>query len=97
MIRYFLRHPTAANLLMLALLVFGLLSLPDIKRETFPEFSPLFISASIIYPGATPEEVEESLCLRMEDAVDGLNDIEEVRCQAVEGSASLIFEAGRSG
>ena len=92
MIRYFLRHPTAANLLMLALLVFGVMSLPDIKRETFPEFSAPYISATIVYPGATPEEVEESLCLRMEDAVDGLNDIEEVRCQAVEGSANLVLK-----
>ncbi|MGI9277680.1 MAG: efflux RND transporter permease subunit [Endozoicomonas sp.] len=92
MIRYFLRHPTAANLLMMALLLAGLLALPDIKRETFPEFSPLFLSASIVYPGATPEEVEESLCLRMEDAVDGLNNIEEVRCQAVEGSATLMLK-----
>ena len=92
MIRYFLRHPTAANLLMMALLLAGFLALPEIKRETFPEFSPPFISASIVYPGATPEEVEESLCLRMEDAVDGLNDIEEVRCQAVEGYASLLLK-----
>lgn len=92
MIRYFLRHPTAANLLMIALLLAGLLALPSIKRETFPEFSPLYIYASIVYPGSTPEEVEESLCLRMEDAIDGLNDIEEVRCQAVEGSASLMLK-----
>ena len=92
MIRYFIRHPTAANLLMLALLLAGMMALPGIKRETFPEFSPQYILASIVYPGSTPEEVEESLCLRMEDAVDGLNDIEEVRCQAVEGSASLTLK-----
>ncbi len=51
MIRYFSRHPTAANLLMLALLIFGLVSLPQIKRETFPEFSPPYIIASVVYPG----------------------------------------------
>ena len=92
MIRYFLRHPTAANLLMMALLLAGLLALPGIKRETFPEFSPLYISGSVAYPGSTPEEVEESLCLRMEDAIDGLNNIAEISCQAVEGSASLTLK-----
>ncbi len=89
MIRYFLKHPTAANLLMAALLIAGFLSLPEIKRETFPEFSPSYISATVAYPGATPEEVEESLCLRMEDAIDGLSQIEEAKCQALEGSANL--------
>ncbi|MCW8330328.1 efflux RND transporter permease subunit [Photobacterium sp. SDRW27] len=92
MIRYFSRHPTAANLLMLTLLIFGLVSLPQIKRETFPEFSPPYIIASVVYPGASPQEVEESICMRMEDAVDGLANIEETRCEAVEGSASLVLK-----
>ena len=92
MIRYFIRHPTAANLLMLALLLAGMLTLPDIKRETFPEFTAKYISATVVYPGATPEEVEESICMRMEDAVDGLNNIEEARCSAVEGAGTMILK-----
>ena len=51
MIRYFSRHPTAANLMMLALIILGLVSLPKIKRETFPEFAPPYIIASVVYPG----------------------------------------------
>ncbi|MGF1888899.1 efflux RND transporter permease subunit [Photobacterium profundum] len=96
MIRYFSRHPTAANLLMLALLLLGLVALPQIKRETFPEFSPAYIIASVIYPGASPQEVEESICMRMEDAVDGLSNIVETRCEAVEGSASLVLKLTNS-
>ncbi|MGF1870861.1 efflux RND transporter permease subunit [Photobacterium indicum] len=96
MIRYFSRHPTAANLLMLALLLLGLVALPQIKRETFPEFSPAYIIASVIYPGASPQEVEESICMRMEDAVDGLSNILETRCEAVEGSASLVLKLTNS-
>ncbi|CCN45133.1 putative Acriflavin resistance protein [Vibrio nigripulchritudo MADA3029] len=92
MIRFFARHPTAANLLMLALLIIGLTSLPKLKRETFPEFSPPYIMAGVVYPGASPQEVEESLCVRMEDAVDGLANIEENRCEAIEGSARLILK-----
>lgn len=92
MIAFFTRHPTAANLLMISLLVLGLVSLPDIKRETFPEFTPMYVVASIVYPGASPQEVEESLCVRMEDAVDGLADIIEKRCEALEGSAKLTLK-----
>ncbi|MCG9664268.1 Toluene efflux pump membrane transporter TtgB [Vibrio mediterranei] len=92
MIRFFSKHPTAANLLMLALLILGISSLSTIKRETFPEFDPPYIMAAITYPGASPQEVEESLCVRMEDAVDGLSNIEETKCEAIEGSARLTLK-----
>ncbi|MGR5252698.1 efflux RND transporter permease subunit [Vibrio astriarenae] len=92
MIRFFAKHPTAANLLMLGLLVLGISSLSNIKRETFPEFSPPYILAGVVYPGASPQEVEESICVRMEDAVDGLANIKETRCEAIEGSARLVLK-----
>ena len=92
MIRFFSRHPTAANLMMLTLFIIGLTALPTIKRETFPEFDPSYITASVVYPGASPQEVEESICVRMEDAIDGLSNIEETRCEAVEGSARLVLK-----
>ncbi|QYJ97424.1 efflux RND transporter permease subunit [Shewanella alkalitolerans] len=89
MIAYITRHPTLANLLMLAFLLLGLLNMSSIKRETFPEFAPPYVMATVVYPGASPVEVEESICLRMEDAVDGLANIEEVKCDAQEGIASM--------
>ena len=92
MIKLFTRHPTLANLIMLSFFVLGLSSLSNIKRETFPEFSSSYIIASVVYPGASPAEVEESLCLRMEDAVDGLSNIEETICDAQEGFASLTVK-----
>jgi len=92
MIKLFTRHPTLANLIMLSFFVLGLSSLSSIKRETFPEFSPPYIIASVVYPGASPAEVEESICLRMEDAIDGLSNIEESKCDAQENSASLIVK-----
>ncbi|WP_351121775.1 efflux RND transporter permease subunit [Shewanella sp. T24-MNA-CIBAN-0130] len=92
MIAYITRHPTLANLLMLSLLLLGLLSLGSIKRETFPEFAPPYVTATVVFPGASPIEVEESLCLRMEDAVDGLGNVEEVKCDAQEGVASMTIK-----
>ncbi|MDX1281119.1 efflux RND transporter permease subunit [Shewanella colwelliana] len=89
MIAYITKHPTLANLIMLAFLMLGLINMGSIKRETFPEFSPPYVVATVVYPGASPVEVEESICLRMEDAVDGLANIEEVKCDAQEGVASM--------
>lgn len=92
MIRYFARHPTAANLMMLTFILLGLLALPKLKRETFPEFAPPYIIASVVYPGASPSQVEQNICLLMEEAVEGLNNIEQTRCEALEGSAALTIE-----
>ncbi|WP_039534448.1 efflux RND transporter permease subunit, partial [Vibrio vulnificus] len=74
------------------LLILGISSLSTIKRETFPEFDPPYIMAAGGYPGASPQEVEESICVRMEDAVDGLANIVENQCEAIEGSARLILK-----
>lgn len=89
MINYFIRHPTLANMVMLGFILLGLIALPSIKRETFPEFSLDTVIATVVYPGASPSEVEESICLRMEDAVDGLGDIDETICDAQESVATL--------
>ncbi len=92
MIAFFTRHPTAANLLMMALVILGVSALSGTKRETFPEYDAPFIMAGVVYPGASPSEIEESLCIRMEDAVDGLANIVETRCEAIEGSARLVMK-----
>jgi multidrug efflux pump subunit AcrB len=92
MLNFFIRHPTLANLVMVSFLLLGFSSLGTLKRETFPEFTNPFIIATVVYPGASPSEVEESLCMRMEDAVDGLSSIEETRCEAVEGLGSLVVK-----
>lgn len=92
MIAFFMRHPTLANLMMMSFFVLGLTSMSTLKRETFPDFSPPYIIASVIYPGASPAQVEGSICLRMEDAVDGLSNIDEMKCDAQEGIASLTLK-----
>ena len=58
MIRYFAKHPTAANLMMGLFMLVGILALPDIKRETFPEINRYEVLISVAYPGAAPTDVE---------------------------------------
>lgn len=87
MIRFFAAHPTAPNLLMLFLLVLGISALPTLERETFPEFAPQELQISVPYPGAGPADVEAAICQRLEDGLDGVNDLDELKCQALENIA----------
>ncbi|MDF2178166.1 efflux RND transporter permease subunit [Aliiglaciecola sp. CAU 1673] len=92
MISYFAKHPTAANLLMLGIIVLGLTSLPALKRETFPEIEASKVQVTVPYPGASPEQAEQALCIPLEEAVDGLSDVEQVICEASEGLAKMQVE-----
>ncbi|HET6581852.1 MAG TPA: efflux RND transporter permease subunit [Nannocystaceae bacterium] len=92
MIRLLVRHPTAANLLMLVFVVLGVLGAPDLRRETYPEFEPSTIRVSASYPGADAEIVDELLVQAIEDAVSGLDGIDSLKSQAREGSASVTIE-----
>ena len=91
-ISYMAAHPTAANLMMLLFLALGAISVTDLKRETFPDFSVNAIEISVAYPGATAEDVESSVCRRIEDAIDSVSNIAEVKSTAMENMASVVVE-----
>ncbi|WP_024335696.1 efflux RND transporter permease subunit [Desulfotignum balticum] len=97
MIRFFADHPTGANLLMLAFLIAGFLSLPHILKETQPDFAPTEVEIRIKYPGATAGEVEEVICQRVENAIDGINYVKEIRADAREGFAAIVVEMASVG
>ena len=82
MIRFFAAHPTAGNLLMVLFMALGIVTLPEIKRETFPEVKAYSAEVRVPYPGATPSDVEQGICLVLEDALDGISFIEEKNCEA---------------
>ncbi len=85
MIELFARHPTAANLLMVLMLVLGAVSLPQLERATFPEFEADSVAVTVPYPGASAADGEEAICLPIEEALEGLVDLDELRCAAREG------------
>ena len=85
MIAWFARHQTAANLLMAAIMILGLVALPGLQRETFPEIQNDQVQVSVIYKGATADEVEDAVCRRIEEALETITDLDEMRCDAREG------------
>ena len=87
MIEWFARHPTAANLLMGAIMLLGLTAIPSLQRESLPEIKNDKVQITVIYKGATAEEVEDAICRRLEDALEGITELDEMRCEAREGVA----------
>ena len=91
-IAYMARNGVAANLLMVAILVGGLSSLTGIEQEAWPEIPFNTVEVAVAYPGASPEEVEESVVVKIEDRVKALDDVRSVRAIAGPGAASVQVE-----
>ncbi len=91
-IEWFAQNAVAANLMMIFVLAAGALSISSLKTEVFPEISSGLVSVGVPYPGATPAEVEESICVRIEEAVQGISGIDRLNSMAVENAGSVLIE-----
>lgn len=81
-----------ANLLMLVLLIGGLVMGQNISKDVFPDFALDLVSISLIYPGASPEEVERGTILAVEEAIQDIEGIKEITSTAREGSGTVTVE-----
>lgn len=97
MMRYFAGHPTAANILMVAIILLGIVALPTLNKETFPRLKSSKVSVTVPYPGAGPSDVEEGICNRLEDATDGTSFLEEQRCEARDSVGIMTLEMQEAG
>ncbi|MDA1272478.1 MAG: efflux RND transporter permease subunit [Verrucomicrobia bacterium] len=91
-IAWFARNGVAANVLVVIILAAGLMAATQIKQEVFPEFSSEMISVAVPYLGAAPEEVEEGICVRVEEAVQNLDGIKKITSTANEGVGAVTIE-----
>jgi len=92
LIGWFGDNHVAANILMAIIVVAGLITLPTIRQEIFPNLVLPVVSISVDYPGASPEEVEEAICMRIEEALNGLPGLRRLDATASEGRGSVIVE-----
>ena len=91
-IAWFAANHVAANLLMFLIIVAGLISASSIRTETNPEFELNMIQVQVPYLGAAPQEVEEGVVLKIEQAIQDLQGIKRIRSSAREGSGSVTIE-----
>ena len=92
LITWFVDNPVAANLLMAVLVVGGLATLLTVRQEEFPSVDLDVVQISVPYLGATPEEAEEAVCVRIEEAIEGTPGIDRVSSLAVEGACLVTVE-----
>ena len=90
-IRWAVHNTPAMNTLMLSILIVGGVSLALMRREVFPEFDLDMILVTVPYPGATPEEVEEGICQKIEEAVRSISGLKKQVAVAQEGAGYLVL------
>ncbi|MDO1501364.1 efflux RND transporter permease subunit [Winogradskyella maritima] len=91
-VAYFIRHSVAVNVVVLMFAIFGFFGAKNLKSSFFPLVDSKNISINVTYPGASPQEVEEGIVLKIEDNLKGLNGIERVTSTSRENSGSINVE-----
>ena len=85
LIAWFAKNHVAANLLMMMILAFGIVSSMTIRKQTTPDFELNMIQVRVPYLGAAPQEVEEGVVIKVEEAVQDIPGIVEINSRAAEG------------
>ncbi|MHC4399318.1 MAG: efflux RND transporter permease subunit [Planctomycetota bacterium] len=92
LLRWTIRNTPAMNTLMVGIMVVGAFGLMLMHREFFPAFDLEIIQVTVPYPGASPEEVEEGICQKIEEAVRAIDGIKKLSAIAREGSGTVVLE-----
>jgi multidrug efflux pump subunit AcrB len=91
-IAWFAHNHVAANLLMTLIVMGGVFAIPAIEQKTFPDLDADIVQIGVTYLGAAPEEVEEGVCVRIEEEVSGIDGIERITSTATEGACGVTVE-----
>ncbi|WP_179957834.1 efflux RND transporter permease subunit [Exilibacterium tricleocarpae] len=92
LLTWFAHNSVAANVLMIFILVMGYLSIPDTRKELIPNVSLERIAIQAAYPGASPFEVEEAVCKRIESAVYDIEGMVDLISHASKGNCSVQLD-----
>lgn len=93
MIAWFAKNDVAANILLFVIMISGLyVATTQIPVDLFPEFEQRNVQVSMVLPGASPQEVEEGITIKIEEAIQDLEGIRQITSQSREGSASVTVE-----
>ena len=92
-VEFFIKRPIWGNAIIGVVVLAGLFSLFNLKRSFFPEIDPYTITISVFYPGASPKEMEEGVTIKIEQAIKGLPQIEEINSVSSENIAMVTIKA----
>lgn len=92
LIAWFARNSVAANLLMIFIIVMGIASFFTIQRQMFPNIEINYINVEATYPGASPQEIEESIFIKVEEALKDVTEIKRTVSRARRGGGAVTLE-----
>ncbi|RLV59751.1 efflux RND transporter permease subunit [Parashewanella curva] len=92
LIAWFVHNPVAANLLMWVLLIGGVFSALSIKKEMFPIEENNAVNVSVAYPGAAPQEIEEGIVIKIEEAVKNIRGVKKLTSNSGNGIGTVNIE-----
>ncbi len=87
-----IKNNVTVNLVMIFIIVAGLLTVMKMRREMFPQFALDMIVVAVDYPGASPEEIEEGICIKIEEQIEGTEGIDRILSTAREGHGEVLVE-----
>ncbi|MGD9085948.1 MAG: efflux RND transporter permease subunit, partial [Desulfobacterales bacterium] len=87
-----IKNHVTVNLIMVFIIVAGLVTVMKMRREMFPQFALDMIVVSVDYPGSSPEEVEEGICIKIEEQIEGIEGIDRMISTAREGNGEVLVE-----
>lgn len=96
LLAYFIKYPIWTNVIKIFIAIFGIIALLSIKFSFFPEIERKIIFIQIVYPGASPEEVEQGVVQKIEDNLKGILGIERYVSTSKENTATITIEVYRS-
>jgi len=91
-ITFFIRYPIWSNVLMFSILLFGLIGFLQMRYSFFPELQMDTLTIQVPFPGASPQEVEEGVVLKIEENLDGIEGIERITSTSRENIATVNVE-----
>jgi multidrug efflux pump subunit AcrB len=91
-IAYFIKYHVAVNVVIIAFFIFGIVGALSLKSSFFPLTDSKNVSINITYPGASPQEIEEGIVLKIEDNLKGLEGVDRVTSTSRENSGSINVE-----
>lgn len=91
-VSYFIKYPVVGDVLMGLILIFGVLGLISLQSTFFPEAESRTILVQVTYPGASPEEIEEGVVLKIEDNLKGITGIERISSISQENAGTITVE-----
>lgn len=93
--RWFIFNPVSTNIMVVIILIAGIFCSAKINSELFPEMELDMVYVSVVYPGATPSEVEEGICQKIEEVVRDVEGVKEMSSTSAESMGSVVLEIER--